>query len=649
MDLVQSSRNVVDNDVTVISGMNFSNKDRDKETGLLGTKAFETFVKTILLQKSGLWVLSMLNIDDLKHWNDNFTHNMGDIKIAQCGSIIKDFCEQMPQRMKAFKHNKNKQGKGDIFAILFDCESKNKNKNQKRKGIGNREEKKEDIYKFARDKMFVLIEDIFEQTQVKVSVGMIPFEINKIKTMESWILACLNNIKIAKKNGGKQFYFSKFDNNSVKKLVISKNDSKEDEKMEEKEECKLGDQAAFKSKIQEICGEEDTDWVLALIDCDNVRKFIEKYDNSFTDLQVRIIKEEIIKICNIYDSNVFGYHLGNGDEFALVINDSFDEIEENWDFSFDIIQTLMDNIREVSLLTISVGLTRLENEELAKQWQNRCDKYLQNAKDQGRDRINKGQIKKQKVWLNTGIYGNEEKKSEIGANSVIGNNDNICINFPFECEISFEDIYDGVSSFYYDNNKLKNVKFGNNCIVSNCNNKNKNETNETSFIYICEKHRHSLQNELYETCHKKQCLNKSIQCTIGSLGFNDDNLILRSKRYQKKEKWFICLYCYLRCFKEIIETGLTSNEIISNQLESNPILYEYLFSLHLNLIELLEISVLFECFFDWAMFISIFCPLFEPILSKRIYNEIFEEKNKKGECNNNEDVFNMRTSTRETD
>ena len=385
-----------DEDVTVISEKKMvKDVDNDAATGLPDTRDFDRFLKTIVLEKNVLWVLAMLNIDKLKDWNDDYTHNMGNTKIKQCGTIIKDFCDQMPKRLKGFKHNKNEMGKGDIFGILFNCESKNKNRNRKRNGNKDKTESK-DIYKFAKDKMSILINNIFEQSQVSVSVGMIPFEVNKIKTIEDWKLACLHNIKIAKKNGGKQFYFSKFSQINVENNNNDKN--KEEEKSEEtKNSYKLLDEAAFKFKIKEICNDEDIDWVMALIDCDNVSKLIKKYDNSFVDLQVGLVRKEIYKICDIYDSNIFGYHLGNGDEFALLINDSFDEMEENWDFSFDIIQNLMDNIRDISLLTISVGLTRLQFDELANQWQERCDKYLQNAKWQGRDRCNRGEIKKQKV------------------------------------------------------------------------------------------------------------------------------------------------------------------------------------------------------------------------------------------------------------
>ena len=94
--------------------------DQEKTLPIGKTRELEEKIGHILLRKNTLWVLSMINIDGLKSMNENLGYDSTNDKIEYTGQTINQFCNQLPNRMFAFKHDKNKFGKGNIFAVLFD-------------------------------------------------------------------------------------------------------------------------------------------------------------------------------------------------------------------------------------------------------------------------------------------------------------------------------------------------------------------------------------------------------------------------------------------------------------------------------------------------------------------------------------------------
>ena len=85
-----------------------------------------------------------------------------------------------------------------------------------------------------------------------------------------------------------------------------------------------------------------------------------------------------------------GFKFG-GDEFAMIINDKEDDIGHM--NAKEIIFVLMDNIGSNCQVTISVGLTNYlpDNKESYSEWFDRANKYLKDAKNNGKNRACWGQ------------------------------------------------------------------------------------------------------------------------------------------------------------------------------------------------------------------------------------------------------------------
>ena len=347
--------NSIDNSTNVDEGI-------DALTGLPLTSQFYYALKLCILLQDDKWVLAMLNIDNLKKLNESFGYQKANLKIAMIGKMIADFCDNNPYRLKGFRNNDD--GKGDLFGVLLYCQKDTS---------------------FAQRNMQRLIKKMFDKTNVTVSVGITAMKKSKNFTFIQWRQNTLNCIKIAKQNGGNQVYVD----TTIDKSKISDND-----KHSGGNGGALSSEALFNSKTKEIANNQNTNWILAIIDGDNVGAFKNKNGIEATGDVMNDVGFQIIKICNVFENTCFGYKLGSGDEFGMIIYDK--NIDDNDDVSStfssrDIIQMLLENVRYNCKLTVSVGYTRLSTDELKEEWFDRANEYLTVAKRNGKNQAYWGQ------------------------------------------------------------------------------------------------------------------------------------------------------------------------------------------------------------------------------------------------------------------
>ena len=133
-----------------IKALSQSKADIDAETGLLQTDSFLNYLKKIKLEKTGKWILSIINIDGLKDVIGKTNQSTVNFKITTVGMALNKYCQQLPTRLIPFKHNKNKLNQNDVFAILFKCNNDDNSSNSN----------DNDSYAFGKDTMKHIINDI---------------------------------------------------------------------------------------------------------------------------------------------------------------------------------------------------------------------------------------------------------------------------------------------------------------------------------------------------------------------------------------------------------------------------------------------------------------------------------------------------------
>ena len=159
---------------------------------------------------------------------------------------------------------------------------------------------------------------------------------------------------------------------------MNKKDSKSD---------RFGDRAALDAKTKEIAMKEDENWILAIIDGDNMGKFKAKYGKDATHNEIIKIGDEIDKLCQILDPKKYiAFKLSGGDEYAMLLFDNKNSKECILPAK-EIIQQLIENVASYCKVTISVGFARLmvKENELADEWRERANKYLEQAKENGKN------------------------------------------------------------------------------------------------------------------------------------------------------------------------------------------------------------------------------------------------------------------------
>ena len=174
--------------------------DQTTKINLLTSAELNTKLEILLLQQNILWVLSIINIDDLKQLNDRIGYKHTDDKIQQTAKTIYEFCNQKPSRMISFKHNDNNRGKGNVFAILFNCQKKNKRNNKSNS----------DVYIFAKSKMQLIIDDVNKSCSVSISAGLVPINTKLMKSGKQYGLVLqIKMLKLLKNMEDNNFILQK--------------------------------------------------------------------------------------------------------------------------------------------------------------------------------------------------------------------------------------------------------------------------------------------------------------------------------------------------------------------------------------------------------------------------------------------------------
>ena len=340
-------------------------EDLDPITGLLQSKSLAKEVQSVISSNSGKdsnakWVLGLLDVDGLKAINEEKGYIGADLVIVSIATVIKNFTQDDPQRLKAYKIDK--QGKGDLFGLLIRYKETN----------------------FIKRNIDRLISTIYDNTsQVGVSVGITSIR-NKDTTYDDCYEKALECLKIAKENGGQQYYW---DINDIKKM-------KDVEYEPYPGHAVLGNKHEFQIKLRKVARQENENWILALIDGDNVGKLkatdVEQAANAIEELYIKITRISINSDCHC-----FGYLFG-GDEFAIIFWDPLNnsKIEEDTQFEYDveedikyadILQGLIKSMESTTDITISVGFARVKSDELATEWIERANKNLSIAKQNGKN------------------------------------------------------------------------------------------------------------------------------------------------------------------------------------------------------------------------------------------------------------------------
>ena len=102
---------------------------------------------------------------------------------------------------------------------------------------------------------------------------------------------------------------------------------------------------------------------------------------------------------------------------------------------------------------------------------------------------------------------------------------------------------------------------------------------------------------------------------LSLLALQDQFLWKQSENYVKKSNYFAFVYSYIRCFREIVAKAMENND---------HSLFEYLFSWHVCLDQVLEIIIFFESCFPFA-YTPMLVPMIEFCLGKSFARQIFEK------------------------
>ena len=227
------------------------------------------------------------------------------------------------------------------------------------------------------------------------------------------------------------------------------------------------------------------------------------------------------------------------------------------------------------------------------------------------------------INIPTELYKDEifdEKSVNKDKTEVDDNNDLLSLEFPFECQLSFNEIYTSVKKFY-DRNKEKfkyqpDIKRDNNDLDNNIN-------------YLTREERIDIHDQLYNICNNKEFY--KIHRIVSILALKDETLLKYSQKYKRSLNWFPFIYSYIKCFEQIIENKINEIDNINNDNndiddikgnEEDNFLLEYLLSYHIFLQHLLEILIIFETCLDWS-YIPILEPVFRLCFGHKFSNIIF--------------------------
>ena len=360
----------------------------DENTQLLTSRSLNKSLYKYLQLQDNNYVLCMIDVDGLKNINEKLGYDGANGKISQIGREIYQFCKNNPSRLKGYKCNQVVTGKGDLFGVSIHCK--------------NGELKRSEKY------IQLLMQQIKSLTNETVSVGIA--KMNACETYSEWKLRAFKNIqKVKGKGKGYDDYFSDIDIDlklEKANVTMDKKEENDEKKQEEKEEeRRLGTKEEFDLKLQEIANSEDENWIIAIMDIDDLGQFLFENDNDRTKAKPQIDKLETAMIDlfdvldygkdkNSKDKRYFGYNMTDGDEYAMILYDS-KNLDECLVDAHDMLEGLRSRIAEKCQFTVSIGYSRIVDNDLGLPGEvfKRVNKHLKQAKKHGKNQIHFGQVK----------------------------------------------------------------------------------------------------------------------------------------------------------------------------------------------------------------------------------------------------------------
>ena len=164
---------------------------------------------------------------------------------------------------------------------------------------------------------------------------------------------------------------------------------------------KFGTTEEFDLKMQEISNNEDYDWIASIMAIDDFDEF--KFANQDNEDVIRKeidkMETEMFHLFDIYGNGTnknemkyFGYHFKsrnvNGGEFGLILYDSKDR-NKCYLPAHEILETLKEEISMNRLFTVSIGCSRLIEDDLGMMddWYERIRNNLKQAQKTGKNEI----------------------------------------------------------------------------------------------------------------------------------------------------------------------------------------------------------------------------------------------------------------------
>ena len=367
-----------------------------KETGLPLTQSLNYSLYTFLHLNDSNWILAMISIDQF----DNIKAKLGDSnanrKIIQVGTVIKNFCENDPRKLKGFRININNNNNNtsadnvrditddddnsNLFSILMYCYPK---------------------LDLSNKYILKLMAKIKQQTDQTVSIGIA--KMNEWETFEQWKQRAIKNLikvqngtatTVIENNGA---FCSDIDVKYINPKQYA-NDQVDDKKEQEATKT-FGTKEEFDGKMKEIANNEDYNWIAAIMEIDNLETFLFNHNrnNSMnSNIIATQIEKEMYDLFDIYGNGInkneqkyFGYALKNRNgTFGMILYDSKD-IDKCFLPAHELIETLKEEIAIKFDFTVSIGSSRLIEDDwgMSDDWYERVNNNVKTAAKNGGNQV----------------------------------------------------------------------------------------------------------------------------------------------------------------------------------------------------------------------------------------------------------------------
>ena len=374
---------------TAVNTLSTRSEDHKKNVAVIRTRnrsdkfefgniiQLESFLSQLLNDNNINWVLCILKLNGLSQLNNTGNHNKGDNALASLRSNVSKLCSQNTNKFRAFIDPQG--GNNKIFVLIH----------SKRKA------------EFGLEQIKLLVADI-DNSEYCISGGITGIFKTDARTNHTMItnraLASLNiatekvkqsvsdhdacDGELINYKGKSVIQWNEFD------FQMHKTHLQEGKNVflaARENASKIEQQDKYKKKLDEIANKGNTNWVLAAMDGDNFGA-IGETSKLKIEYVINILSGQVQEIANKYSDICLGYQRG-GDEFSLIIYCGNDSGGINKSVAQDITNELMSNINKIGQFTISGGLTQLHEEETGRQWENRAEKGLQQAKKNGKNQF----------------------------------------------------------------------------------------------------------------------------------------------------------------------------------------------------------------------------------------------------------------------